>query len=373
MQNGMPLKGKQQRPTATTNIRKSGSHGNLAHRSGSASSDKAKGKHACRCHERNQLDTQLETQYLRNLQQQIYFLELENSYLKQGGKGQSTVFQPQNQPADFERKAAPNTSNTIRRLETKKTGKERAHSFHVVDREKQLIVSRLKDTEDSYVREKRLLSEEIVELQKRLDDVTPELAKKEAQIARLEDELQSAHSKLRASNSHAESLKVQLEQKDREEILLKELEDERRSEVEQLTRNIRALEMEMNDYRSKENRLQDEVTAARRQIREEELKAKKEKELGDKILQDNDSLIRENSRLSVELSRVESAQDRYRETSSTSRTSEFALSELAEVRENEMITRSDLLKAREMLRSEQMTIRQLENQVISLCFKNSLF
>ena len=56
--------------------------------------------------------------------------------------------------------------------------------------------------------EKQQLSTEILSLQKRVDDFTPELAHKEMRITELESNLQSANSQIDAMSTLCESLKA---------------------------------------------------------------------------------------------------------------------------------------------------------------------
>lgn len=57
-------------------------------------------------------------------------------------------------------------------------------------------------------REKRALMEDNVELQRRLDNLTPLIAEKEAKIARLENEKETCSDKLRSLSLEITSLKV---------------------------------------------------------------------------------------------------------------------------------------------------------------------
>lgn len=63
---------------------------------------------------------------------------------------------------------------------------------------------------DEYNRDKRSLSEEIVELRKQLDDVGPELSRKQALYAQLNADFQETAKRLRASQRNAEMLEAQV-------------------------------------------------------------------------------------------------------------------------------------------------------------------
>ena len=57
-------------------------------------------------------------------------------------------------------------------------------------------------------RDKRAMIEEMLELQRRLDDLTPTLAEKENRISRVENERDALVSKLRSANNEVATFKV---------------------------------------------------------------------------------------------------------------------------------------------------------------------
>ncbi|VDN59246.1 unnamed protein product [Dracunculus medinensis] len=162
--------------------------------------------------------------------------------------------------------------------------KEKMNEIHELENDNEKLLRKIQEIEtmiskssEKNIHDKRALMEEIVELQRRLDNLTPSLAKK-----------------------------LKMNEGKREESALSILEAERREEIEKLIRNIRKLEMELDEQKEKERSLIDELNTIKRSLREEQLRAKKDKAIAEKVtLDENNALIRENSEKSAEISRLE--------------------------------------------------------------------
>ncbi|VDM37960.1 unnamed protein product [Toxocara canis] len=264
--------------TMTTTLKKTGSIGNLRTvLTPSASPSKLGPKNRGMCNCQQMIDfaqsTQLQEQYARNLQQQIYFLELENGYLRQSEKGarveegsqlegspppRSSFLPVKGNLNKIEREEQerterngyseggvrsqardmPHASNNVdhhefrphlvigqaemlqkleeayqRELRMEERLKQKVKEYRLLEQENERLLNCVKDAEsgfgkaeDNYSRDKRALMEEIVELQRRLDDLTPTLAHKESHIAKLENEKDALFNKLRNATSQMNAL-----------------------------------------------------------------------------------------------------------------------------------------------------------------------
>uniref|UniRef100_A0A914C0W5 Uncharacterized protein n=1 Tax=Acrobeloides nanus TaxID=290746 RepID=A0A914C0W5_9BILA len=269
----------------------------------------------CNCQHPASLEF-LENVYVQNLQTQIEILELENSYLKSGSTATAANTTPsrpilrEDTSSTLDRNiprpdrgwaSMPSTSSQYRkRVEfiedhrkspTKSPTKrptrpdssdedalfekleesiQREHQleerlksiFGENERllaEKQRLEERLDAVtddvdkfEERLSKERRTLMEENVELQRRLDELTPLLAEKEAQIARLADEKEATSSKLRNVTLQLNTLQSTINELKREESFHSELETTRRQESERYSERIRQLEEDLEDQKQRE-------------------------------------------------------------------------------------------------------------------------
>uniref|UniRef100_A0A0N5AUW5 Transforming acidic coiled-coil-containing protein C-terminal domain-containing protein n=1 Tax=Syphacia muris TaxID=451379 RepID=A0A0N5AUW5_9BILA len=105
---------------------------------------------------------------------------------------------------------------------------------------------------EKYSRDKTALIEEIVELQQRIDDITPTLALKESQIAMLENEKDAANSQVQSVKDQLQTVQVELVEAKRGEAAASKLELKRNEEIESLRQSLKKFEAEIKEYREKE-------------------------------------------------------------------------------------------------------------------------
>ncbi|KAI1718787.1 patched family protein [Ditylenchus destructor] len=211
-------------------------------------------------------------------------------------------------------------------------------------------------------RERRSIMEDNVELQRRLDELTPLLAEKEARIAKLENDKEQSSARLRSANMELSNLRARVDERKREESLLSEIDSDRKQEIERLREKIRNLEMELTDQRSRENNLLDELASLKHALNEEQTVIRQERALREKVMQENSDLIKEQAELQSQSRRYEhQLEQNQRELSSTRRT-ETAQREIDELRHIEKTLRTDLKMAEERLKREQDTLRAFKEQ-----------
>ncbi|TKR82172.1 hypothetical protein L596_015936 [Steinernema carpocapsae] len=404
----------------------------------------------CKCQELSAKARILQEDYTNNLQQQIYYLELENNYLRQGvsqywnpeakPRPQRDSQQRQSQVSlrshgsshhsqgpshhihrtysdeslpdwshrpiihhhEAEEKPAPSPSKHVDfrfnfnhpprrndsptekeidlmerldassqreyRLEERLT-KRTLEYQHVLEDKTRLetrindILKELEQATDRNLAEKRTLMEENIELQQRLDDLTPLIAQKESQTARLESEVEQLNSKLRLANSQNKSLQMRLDEIKREEVLFSERDSDRQVEIDRLNMKVVDLTDDLEKIRSKESMLIEEVSSLKRRLKEEELRFKKERSLNDKISEENNFLIKENSKWSSELTRMELVIDQQGQQLASRKAMQISADEMAELKVSERSLRSEISNLEERLRSEQDRNELYENQL----------
>ncbi|KAF1748313.1 hypothetical protein GCK72_024780 [Caenorhabditis remanei] len=183
-----------------------------------------------------------------------------------------------------------------------------------IDQEKVIssLTSRIKIIEiekreeiDSMVTEKKSLLEELLDMQKRIDELAPACAEKELKIVATDNEKLDLTKRLRHANSdisHLQSSIMHL----REDISTKDHEMKALSEeIEYLKRRAIGLEEDIRDLRMKDTENQDKISSYIQQSREFELTRINDKKLIDQMLEENTSLIKENARISTKLTRLE--------------------------------------------------------------------
>ncbi|EFO26060.2 hypothetical protein LOAG_02423 [Loa loa] len=418
--------------TTRTTLRKSGSIGNIRNMiTSSVPSIKTTPKEtrtcSCRQSDLEQSAIHLQEQYTRQLQQQIYLLELENNYLKHSG-GKASRKNDENDDSYHSDTSPPSSLTTnlvvprereLPRASILEDDKEKpwrarkrvsyaepevtetstpsnsydvkpslctadqAELLHKLEesyqRERKLeerlkqktteveriayentqlsdyieeLKMKLQKSEENFARDKRALMEEVVELQRRLDYLTPALADKESYVAKMEIEKDELADKLRHATNQLSEVQMTIDEKNREERTLFNVEEERKSEIDRLLKTIRHLENTLEEMENKEASLINEITSMRRSLREEQLTAKKDKAVAEKALEENSALIKENSHLSAEITRLEMRVKTLNQQIDLAQEKEIKPAEIASLRESEKLLKTELLKAEERLQTE---------------------
>ncbi|OUC47000.1 hypothetical protein D917_07261, partial [Trichinella nativa] len=75
-------------------------------------------------------------------------------------------------------------------------------------------------------------------------------------------------------------------------------------QVEKLTNELKLLECRMRELNERYQQSQDEKLAMKKQLRQAELQAKKDRLIAEKVIEENENLIQENSQLQVTVSKM---------------------------------------------------------------------
>ncbi|CAB3399784.1 unnamed protein product [Caenorhabditis bovis] len=153
--------------------------------------------------------------------------------------------------------------------------------------------------------EKRALMEEVLELQKRIDEMTPAIAEKEMKIAQIENERAEIANKLRNANVEQSNLQIEISQL-REDISIKNNKLKRMGDDAKLLESkIQSLERTIDDLKIREAKCLDEISHYSEKVRELELICVNDKRLIDQAKEENTLLIKENAKISTKLSHFE--------------------------------------------------------------------
>ncbi|CAG9537640.1 unnamed protein product [Cercopithifilaria johnstoni] len=226
------------------------------------------------------------------------------------------------------------------------------------------LSAKLQKSEENFARDKRALMEEVVELQRRLDYLTPALADKESYMAKIEIEKDELADKLRHATNQLNEVQMTIDEKSRGERALFNVEEERKNETNRLLNTIRHFENMLKEMENKETSLINDIASMKRSLREEQLTAKKDKAVAEKTLEENNALIKENSHLSAEITRLEMRVRTLNQQIDHAQEKEIKPTEIASMRESEKSLKMELLKAEERLKTEkergQRVILELE-------------
>nr|pir alpha-1,3-mannosyl-glycoprotein 2-beta-N-acetylglucosaminyltransferase (EC 2.4.1.101) I F48E3.1 [similarity] - Caenorhabditis elegans [Caenorhabditis elegans] len=178
--------------------------------------------------------------------------------------------------------------------------------------------SMMQDLEDaievkSMVSEKKSLLEELLHMQKRIDELAPACAEKELKIVAKDNEKLDLSKKLRLANSDISHLQTSMMHL-RDEVSSKDNElKSMNDDILYLKSQLLIVESESRELKAKDLENQERIHAYIQQTREYELTQINDKKLIDKVIEENSSLIKENAKVSTKLSRLESVDYTYKQ------------------------------------------------------------
>ncbi|XP_052797276.1 ELKS/Rab6-interacting/CAST family member 1-like isoform X2 [Mya arenaria] len=314
----------------------------------------------------------IEAEYIKNLQQQIYFLELETNYLREQAK-KATDMHPM-MSAEAERMLAKLRSmqSEMEGLEVENRRKE--SSIGLVSREKEHMAEKLREEEEARARDKRMLMDEVIELKKTMARLESDVSYKDSQLLDARNELDKSATALKNAETKIVTLKSQLEQRIEQHKMTQISLDEKRSEQLSLETQLRTTEEKY--YNSTVNLqdkvvadLRDEIRDLRQKMKEAELTAEQERHLRTKMSDDSSTIIRENATLHqqvVEVTKQLEREKNFRDEIESRHQAD--ISEMVSGKGREKELRFEIEYMREQLNKEAERIKHLQEQ---LSFKES--
>ncbi|XP_072038684.1 uncharacterized protein [Amphiura filiformis] len=257
----------------------------------------------------------LEAEYIKNLQQQIYFLELEANYLRDQAK-KATDLQPRmTEEASRMIGTLKNLQSDVDSLHLEVQRKESNLDF--VNHEKDRLDEKLKLLQDNHSREKKLLVEEIVQLKKQNEMLQREISDKETQIMQAGNELDKGSTSLTNAEHQIQIIKAQLDQKSERLKQTQILLEEKRAEL--LKSQTQYQELEEKYYSSTASiqdkavqDIRDQVRLLQQKLKESELTAEQDRFLKNKISDDVNNLVKENALLGSQVLELQKQLERER-------------------------------------------------------------
>ncbi|TFK10911.1 developmentally-regulated GTP-binding protein 2 [Platysternon megacephalum] len=319
-----------------------------------------------------QMDTlsSIEAEYIKNLQKEVYLLELETSFLREQAK-KATGIQPKiSTQAEKVLQKMKELQSEINTAQLELGKKENSTKFF--DAENQAMHKRLQTLSDANTREKLLLMEDVTKLKKLAEIVIQDISHKEAELLEVQQELQRAINSMKEKEHNLHHLENQLHQQiqhhqDTEAKLV-----ENRSECVRVQALLHQLEekyltssQSMQQHIAKE--LREEAEKLRQQLKEKELSADEDKYLRNKMAEDCGYLTKENGFLQsqvLEATRQLDRERQLREEESTCRTRR--ISEIAREKEKGRQLEMELTYVKRLLQDERQKALTAQEQVLHL-------
>lgn len=299
----------------------------------------------------------MESEYIRNLQQQIYFLELEVEYLNEERKKLVTV--PSSVSIEAERmyRKIKTMQSELHSRENEILDKE--STINVLQQTKENTLSQLEVATDDFAHEKKELINQIVLLKKDVERLELDGAKKSADLEGLALEHHRAVGDWKAAEVDKNHLQLQLDKKTEEFNNLRLLHEESRTECVKLKTNLQELEDRFfhSKVRERENvdgQLKEDIKRLRYELREKELQSEQDRTLRLKISDDCAALVKENAGLSaqviegrkqLDMEKQFNEESAYRKSVNTQ--------ELVTLKEERVFQERELLRYKELYEAEQ--------------------
>ncbi|XP_050409541.1 golgin subfamily A member 6-like protein 22 isoform X2 [Patella vulgata] len=295
----------------------------------------------------------LEASYIKNLQQQIYFLELESNYLREQA----------NKATDLHPKMtieAEKMLSKLRQLQMEMSDmqiemRRKDTNLCVTQAEKERTQEILLLQEESRHRDKLVMTDEIITLKKIKDRLEMEAIRRDKQLLEAKTEVDKSTTALRSAEMKITCLKNQLDQRTEQHQLTQLALEEKRSAVLSLEAQLRDVEdryynntVVVHDKVTQD--LRDEIAFLRQKLQDLEQSAEKDRFMKEKLSDENTSLSREKTCTSFRVSELQKQLDRER-----------SLLEKTEQRQRENIV--EMVSLRE---SEKQLKMQLEQQQVQL-------
>ncbi|XP_069813534.1 paramyosin-like isoform X2 [Dendropsophus ebraccatus] len=312
----------------------------------------------------------IETEYIKNLQKQVYLLELETSYLRDKAR-KATSSHPK-LAAEAEQMIAEvkDLRSQINTLQVELGMKEATISTMRGEVESQR--RHLRDISDANAREKSVLVESVTQLKKLADVSVQDLTHKEEEQKSILHQLHSAIHSVKEKDRDLRLLQTQLQEQIKQQEGVEAQLSEKTSEHLSLQAAVHQLEEQyFSTAQSVQERivseLRKEAEKLRTQLKEKQLTADEDKYLRNKMMEDCGRLTRENGRLQsrvLEETKQLEEERTLREQESLNLTKR--ISEISSGKEMERHLELTLSHWRRLLHDEKEKVAAAQEQVLQL-------
>ncbi|XP_075720369.1 uncharacterized protein LOC142761062 [Rhinoderma darwinii] len=318
----------------------------------------------------------VEGEYIKNLQQQIYFLELEANFLREQTKKATDLHPQLTLEADHLYRKILDLRSECEGLKLEVKRKD-AHIL-MVQRDQESLRGQIREAEDSHSKVKQQLIEDLVQLKKGKELTDKRMSKKEMEILLNKQELDREMINATNSGQRITALQRQLKQRmEQQKDMEKQLSQKR---IELLKVNSARHEMEeklVKHTAVTQNELtldlRNEISFLHQQIREKDLLSEQDQFLRQKMISDCAELTSENNGLQgqlLELTKQLEIQKVLKEDSYTHSSTSVAQLLSVKDKEEQLIKQVDLQQV--LLKKEKEYLRDFMGQIDLLLKGNDL-
>ncbi|XP_074607901.1 uncharacterized protein LOC141860639 [Acropora palmata] len=350
------------RSSASDNLRRSGSFGKSGKDLHLAASFDSRSRKHTRSSTSNAEIGNIENEYIRNLQQQIYFLELEANYLREQARKASAIPPRVTEEADRMMRKLRDLQSQVDERSSDVARKE--SQLHMLEAEKESAIKRLREMEESFAAEKRQLVNEIVSLKKMADIHGRDHARRELQVHQYKSEADKGLTALQEAERKVQNYRIELDRKTEDLNKLRIELEEKRAECLKVKTQLQEMDDKFFDSQTKTKEelgraLREEIRQLRLQLKEKEINAEQDRSLRNKIQDDCTALIKENAALSAQVVELQKQIDMDRAHKDKKDFRRQAnIQELVTLKENEKHLQQELERIQEVLRLEQQKHRE---------------
>jgi len=309
----------------------------------------------------------VEASYIKNLQQQIYFLELESNYLREQAKKATNNHPTMVSEAENMLMKLKQMQQEIAALHTdvqkKDTLIERANQ------EKRKVLDKLKELDEAHVQEKRLMIDDIVSKDRTIEDCKSDINRKDIQLGQAHDEMDKSIKILTENELKMKKLEREMEEMASEHKITQDALDAKRAELLECETKLRDIEEKYYANVSSQEEelvedLRESIKILREKLKESEFMAEQERYVKDKISADSSRLVKENAGLTQKVEELEKQIEREKRLrdKQDSRRSE-SLSKLIATQEKEKFLQFELEQTKDLLKTERLRNKECMEQI----------
>ncbi|XP_074846725.1 uncharacterized protein LOC142011336 [Carettochelys insculpta] len=309
----------------------------------------------------------IESEYIKNLQQQIYFLELEANFLREQTK-KATDLQP---------RITSETEHLIQNLKELQSQADGLHlelkrkeaSLNILKTDRERINNQINFADELHSREKKALAEEIMQLKQRKVQADGPFSEKEMELLRARQELEQQQTNLSNCEQKILVIKSKLKQWSEQQKAIELQLSEKRKEL--MKAQFAVHEMEDKIFKNTEmmqdritHDIRSEIRFLHQQLRKKDLLAEQDRFLRSKMMDDYASLTTENAVLRsqlLELNKQLNIERALREESCTSKSSSFT--QLLTVKDHKEHLKHEIKIHQELLQQEKKTLQDFMEKI----------
>ncbi|KAE8599085.1 hypothetical protein XENTR_v10017053 [Xenopus tropicalis] len=310
----------------------------------------------------------IEAEYIKNLQKQVYLLDLETSFLRDQAKKATSIQPKLASEAENMITQMKEVQSHINSMEVELSIKEKR--INSVKREKETIHNNLQSLSETNFREKMVLLEEVTQLKKLAEVSTLDIAHKEEELQKIQHELQRTINNVKEKESEVLHLQAEHQEQIKEHESVEQKLAEKRVEYLRMQSVLHQLEEKYltaaQSVQSKiGSELRKEAEKLRYQLKEKQMSADEDKYLRTKMAEDCSCLTKENGHLHsqvLEATKQLEKERQLREEQNLNRTKR--ISELTSGKEKERQLEMTLSYWKRLVQDEKEKVTSAQEQVL---------